>query len=128
MRMIRIVMVLLLITLVGPSAIGVWASGNSARQYTFRAVSPAPAAAFSVGGIEFALQKGDNATPINPSTRFAYGTRHVWAFWPWDDAKSGSRVNYVLRFGNTDVAWGTLSTDSKNGRMEVELMRLDGQP
>jgi hypothetical protein len=126
--MFRIVMVLLLITLVGPSAIGAWASGSPTNAYTFRALSPSTAQAFSVGGIEFALQKGDNATPIDPNTRFAFGPRHIWAFWSWDDGKKGARVNYVLKFGATDVIWGTLSADDKNGRMEVDLHRLDELP
>jgi len=127
MRIIRIAMLLLGLVLIGPSAANMWASGAVKDQYAFRSAAAAPADAFSVGGIEFALQRGDNATPINPSNRFAFGTRHVWAFWSWDDAKNGSHVNYVLRLGNTDVAWGTLATDNRNGRMEVDLERLDGQ-
>jgi hypothetical protein len=114
------------VALIGPSAAGALASGGPANQYAFRSAAAAPAGAFSVGGIEFALQRGDNAQPVNPSNRFAFGTRHVWAFWSWDDAKNGSQVKYVLRLGNTDVAWGTLNTDGKNGRMEVDLDRLDG--
>src|SRR6185369_14180121 len=104
--------------LIGPSAAGALASGGLSDQYKFRSVAAAPAGAFSVSGIEFALQRGDNAQPINPSNRFAFGTRHIWAFWSWDDAKNGSQVKYVLRLGNTDVAWGTMNTDGKNGRME----------
>ena len=101
------------------------AAGTSSRQ-AVRAVAGAPAA-FSVSGIQFALEKGDNAQPINPDTRFEYGTRGVWAFWSWSDAKAGSRVNWVLRFGGSDVNWGTISTDRNDGRMEVLLERQDGQ-
>jgi len=121
-------MVLLLITLVGPSVIGAWSSGRSTGGYSFRALSPSTAQAFSVGGIEFALQKGNNATPVDPNTRFAFGPRHIWAFWSWDDGKKGARVNYVLKFGATDVIWGTLDADDRNGRMEVDLHRLDELP
>ena len=75
-----------------------------------------------------ALQKGDNAQPINPDNRFEHGTRGVWAFWAWNDAQNSSRVNWVLRFGGTDVNWGTINTDNRAGRMEVLLERLDGEP
>jgi hypothetical protein len=126
MRIIRIALLLMGVALVGPSAAGALASGGLANQPAFRSMAAAPADAFTVSGIEFALQRGDNATPINPSNRFAFGTRHVWAFWSWDDAKNGSRVNYVLRLGGTDVAWGTINADGRNGRMEVDLERLDG--
>ena len=125
MRFMRIAMLLLLVALVGPSAAGVFASGGAAGQYSFRSVSAAPAN-INVSGIEFSLQKGDNATPVNPSNRFAFGPRRVWAFWSWDDAKNGDKVNYVLRQGGTDIAWGTIMSDGKSGRMEVELERLDG--
>jgi hypothetical protein len=127
MRIIRIALVLLFVALVGPGTVGVMASGGAASRLTFRPAGGAPIN-FSVGAIEFSLEKGDNATPINPNTRFAFGTRRVWAFWPWDDAKNSSRVNYVLRFGSTDVAWGTIETDAKSGRMEAALERLDGLP
>jgi hypothetical protein len=125
MRYLRIALLLLVVALVGPGAVGAFASSGPGSDYKLRAVSAAPAD-FSVGAIEFSLQKGDNATPVNPSNRFAFGTRHVWAFWSWDDAKNGSQVKYVLRQGNTDIAWGALNTDGKNGRMEVDLERMDG--
>jgi hypothetical protein len=125
MRFVRIATLLLLVALIGPGAVGAFASSGGGSEYRFRSVSAAPVD-FSVGAIEFALQKGDNATPINPSNRFAFGTRHVWAFWAWDDAKKGSVVKYVLRQGNTDIAWGTITADDKSGRMEVDLERLDG--
>lgn len=125
MRFMRIAMLLLLVALVGPSAAGAFTSGGESGLYQFRTASAAPAE-INVSGIEFSLQKGDNATPINPSTRFAFGTRRVWAFWDWNDAKKGDRVNYVLRQGGTDIAWGTIESDGKDGRMEVELERLDG--
>ena len=125
MRFMRIAMLLLLVALVGPSAAGAFTSGEASGRYQFRTASAAPAE-INVSGIEFSLQKGDNATPVNPSNRFAFGTRKVWAFWAWDDAKNGDRVNYVLRQGGTDIAWGTIMSDGKSGRMEVELERLDG--
>lgn len=124
MRFMRIAMLLLLVALLGPSAAGAFATGG-AGEYRFRSVSAAPAQ-INVSGIEFSLQKGDNAHPINPSTRFAFGVRKIWAFWAWDDAKNGDKVNYVLRQGSTDIAWGTIMSDGKDGRMEVELERLDG--
>ena len=126
MRFVRYGVLLLVIALVAPSAIGVFAAGGSSSRPGVRAVAGAPFA-FNVAGIEFALQKGDNARPINPNVRFAYGPRGVWAFWSWNDAKNSSRVNWVLRFGNTDVNWGTLNTDARDGRMEVLLERLDGE-
>jgi hypothetical protein len=125
MRFMRIAMLLLLVALIGPSAAGAFASGGASGEYRFRTVSAAPAE-INVSGIEFSLQKGDNASPVNPSNRFAFGTRRVWAFWAWDDAKNGDKVNYVLRQGGTDIAWGTIGSDGKSGRMEVELERLDG--
>ena len=124
MRYLRYAMMLLTIALVGPSAAAVLATGVPKSQ-AVRVVASAPAD-FNVSGIEFALDKGANATPINPSTRFPFGARRVWAFWAWDNAKSGQTVKYVLRFGQTDVAWGELQTDSKDGRMEVDLQRVDG--
>jgi hypothetical protein len=125
MRLVRYALLLVLIALVAPSAAGALASSTPSGRLGIRAVGQAPAQ-ISVSRIEFALQKGDNATPIGPSTRFAFGPRQIWAFWAWDNARTGSRVNYVLRFGDTDVIWGTLSTDGRSGRMEVPLERLDG--
>lgn len=127
MRIVRLALVLLLVAVIGPSAANALATSPSAPRAPVRAATGLPVW-FNVSGIEFSLLHGDNARPVNPSNRFAYGARKIWAFWAWDDAKSGSRVNYVLRFGTTDVAWGTLGTDARNGRMEVELERLDGLP
>jgi hypothetical protein len=127
MRVIRVVLLLVAIALAGPGAAAALATGSVASRANLKPVGNAPIA-FSVGQIEFALEKGDNAQPVNPNTRFAYGTRTVWAFWPWSDAKKGARVNYVLRFGGTDVAWGSIDTDNSSGRMEVGLERLDGLP
>ena len=125
MRILRYALLLLVIALVGPSAAAVLATGAPKKATDARAVSAAPAD-FGVSGIEFSLNKGPNATPVTPSNRFAFGVRRVWAFWAWDNAKAGQVVKYTLRFGQTDVAWGQLTTDDKNGRMEVELERIDG--
>jgi hypothetical protein len=126
MGLVRYAVLLLVIALMAPGAVGALASGGTSSGPGVRAVAGAPFA-FNVAGIEFALQNGDNARPIGPNTRFAYGTRGVWAFWSWNDAKNSSRVNWVLRTGNTDVNWGTLNTDNRDGRMEVLLERLDGE-
>lgn len=125
MRFVRITLLLLVIALVGPSAAGVFASGSAPEALGFRAVGAAPAE-ISVANIQFSLQRGDNNQPVAPDTRFRFGVRKVWAFWSWDNAKGVGRVKYVLRFGDSDVAWGEIPTDDKNGRMEIELERLDG--
>ena len=125
MRFVRIASLLTVIALVGPSAVGAFASGGTPEKLGFRAVGAAPAQ-ISVANIQFSLERGDNNQPVAPATRFHFGPRKIWAFWTWDNAKGNGRVKYVLRFGNSDVAWGELPTDQKNGRMEVELERLDG--
>jgi len=125
MRFLRYALLLLVIALIGPSAAAVLATGSPKKSPEFRVVSASPAD-FNVSGIEFGLDKGANATPIASSDRFAFGIRHIWAFWAWDNAKSGQTVRYTLKFGGTDVAWGELKTDDNNGRMEVELERMDG--
>jgi hypothetical protein len=125
MRFLRYALLLLVIALVGPSAAAVLATGSPKKSADLQSVSSAPAD-FNVSGIEFALDKGPNATPVNPSNRFAFGPRRIWAFWGWDNAKAGQTVKYVLRFGETDVAWGELTTDDRNGRMEIDLERVDG--
>jgi hypothetical protein len=125
MRFLRYALLLLVIALVGPSAAAVLAASSPKKSPDLLVVGAAPAD-FNVNGIEFALDKGANATPIGASDRFRFGIRHLWAFWAWDGAKSGQTVQYTLRFGQTDVAWGTMTTDGSNGRMEVELERLDG--
>jgi hypothetical protein len=127
MRYVRYALLLLAIALVGPSAAGALADNGARSMPSFRSVGAAPAE-INVAGIQFSLQKGDNATPIAPDTRFRYGTRKVWAFWTWDNAKKGASVRYVLRFGQSDVAWGEIPTDDKSGRMEIDLERLDGFP
>jgi hypothetical protein len=127
MRLVRYALVMFTIALVGPSAMGALASSGEERQTVFRGVGAAPAE-INVANIQFALQKGDNATPIAPDTRFQYGTRKVWAFWSWGDAKKGGKVKYVLRFGNSDVAWGEIPSDERTGRMEIDLERMDGFP
>ena len=125
MRFVRIALLLLVIALVGPSAAGALATSSGSEPLGFRSVGAAPAE-ISVANIQFSLQRGDNNQPIAPDTRFRFGVRKVWAFWTWDGARSGGRVKYVLRFGDSDVAWGEIPTDDRNGRMEVELERLDG--
>ena len=136
MRFVRYAMLLLVIALVVPGAAGALASGGPAGALGVRAAAGpagstgvrAPAGVFNVSDIEFSLQRGSNGRPVNPGTRFEFGPHSVWAFWSWGDSKSGSKVNYVLRFGESDVIWGTLNADGKEGRMEVELHRLDGLP
>ena len=125
MRFLRYALLLLVIALVGPGAAAVLATGSPKKSPEFRVVNASPAD-FNVSGIEFALDKGANATPIGASDRFRFGIRRIWAFWAWDGAKSGETVKYTLKFGSTDVAWGELKTDGSNGRMEVDLERLDG--
>jgi len=124
MRYLRYAMVLLMIALVGPSAAAVLATGVP-KSHSVRAVAAAPADV-NVSGIEFALDKRANATPVNASTRFPFGARRVWAFWAWDNARSGENVHYILRFGQTDVTWGDIKADGRDGRMEVDLARADG--
>ena len=76
MRFVRYAVLLLVIALAVPSAAGVLASGGPTERTGMRGVAGARFA-FNVAGIEFALQKGDNARPINPNTRFEYGARRV---------------------------------------------------
>jgi hypothetical protein len=125
MRLVRIALLFLVIALVGPGAAGAWAMSSAPGSLSFRSVGAAPAE-IGVANIQFSLQRGDNNQPIAPDTRFRFGVRKIWAFWSWDDARQGGRVKYVLRFGDSDVAWGEIPTDGRNGRMEVELERLDG--
>lgn len=125
MRLVRIALVLMVIALVGPSAAGAFASGAVSDKLGFRAVGAAPAE-ISVANIQFSLQRGDNNQPVAPDTRFLFGPRKIWAFWTWDNSKGNGRVKYLLRFGESDVAWGEIPTDQKDGRMELELERLDG--
>lgn len=125
MSRLRYALVLVLIALVAPGTIAAWATSQQPRPARVQVAASGPAS-FNLANIQFALEKGDNATPIAPSTRFKFGTRRVWAFWSWDNARPGQVVKYTLRFGQTDVAWGELTTDARNGRMEVELERMDG--
>jgi hypothetical protein len=123
MRVLRYATLLLVIALVAPSAAAALAVGP--REGALRGVAGAPAA-YSLGAIEFALQRGDNATPINPSTRFAFGPRTMWAFVSYSNANPGDKLVWVLRHRGTDVAWGEEVLDSRSGRVELEMQRLDG--
>ena len=125
MRLLRIALVLIVVALVGPGAVGAVASGGATGALGFRTVGEAPSE-ISVANIQFALQRGDNNQPVAPDTRFKFGTRKVWAFWSWDNSRGTGHVKYVLRFGNSDVAWGEILADGRDGRMEIELERLDG--
>jgi hypothetical protein len=125
MRFLRYAFLLFTIALIGPGAAAVLATNASAAANTVRMAS-APSNEFRVDNIQFSLEKGDNGQPANPSNRFRFGTRGVWAFWEWSGAKNEQPVHYVLRFGNTDVAFGELKTDDDSGRMELLLQRSDG--
>jgi hypothetical protein len=123
MRYVRYAMLLFVIALIAPSAAAALAVGP--RESAVRGVAGAPAA-YSLGGIEFALQRGDNATPINPGTRFAFGPRTMWAFFSYSNANPGDKLKWVLRHRGTDVAWGEEVLDSRSGRIELEMERIDG--
>ena len=114
MRPFRYVVLLLLIALAAPSAAAALAvgPGDAARPILDVAAGPAQ---YNLSGIEFALQRGDNATPINPSTRFAFGPRKMWAFFSYSNANPGDRLKWVLRFAGTDVAWASRSSTSAAG-------------
>src|SRR3954471_8701500 len=120
MRYLRYALLLFAIALIGPGAAAVLATNGSKPATTVRKAG-APAGDFNVSDIQFALEQGDNGRPINPSNRFAFGARSIWASWSWDGAKNDQPVHYTLRFGNTDVAFGDIKTDASSGRMEIQL-------
>ena len=121
----RYAVVLLLIALLAPSAAAALAVGPRESTGVAGVVAAAPAE-YTLSDIEFALERGDNATPVDPSTRFAFGPRTVWAFFSYSNAQPGDRLRWVLRFAGTDVAWGEEVLDQRSGRMELELRRADG--
>jgi hypothetical protein len=125
MRLFRYAVLLLLVALAAPSAAAALANGAHETALSARSISAGPAN-YNLSGIEFALQRGDNATPINPSTRFAFGPRKMWAFFSYSNANPGDRLKWVLRFRGTDVAWGEQTLDLRSGRLELEMERADG--
>jgi len=125
MRHFRYAVLLLLIALLAPSAAAALAVGPREPAVAVSGVAAGPAQ-FNLTGVEFALQRGDNATPINPSTRFAFGPRKMWAFFAYANAQPGDRLKWVLRFRDIDVPWGEQTIDERSGRIELEMERSDG--
>lgn len=125
MRFLRYAFLLFTIALIGPGAAAVLATNASVAGQSVRKAG-APADDFTVSGIEFSLERGDNARPVAPSNRFRFGARQIWAFWAWNDADNDQPVHWILRFAGTDVAFGDIETDDRDGRMELMLERADG--